>query len=176
VDATVTAKNIVATMFHLLFSMFVYSSGIISTKLINIGVVKKFGGLLKEKLKDVLVAAGWGVTMASIILQSLYQEATLAWLGYLFIFVVAVLAGLVLVDVEKIVYGLLLSILLSVFIMFFCLTLPATLGKVGRFAPLEAFYGGVVVMVFRSLFPITIILSFLGSFVGGLIGEKFGVR
>jgi len=40
----------------------------------------------------------------------------------------------------------------------------------------KLFYGGVVVMVFRSLFPITIILSFLGGFVGGLIGEKFGIR
>jgi len=158
------------------YSRVIDRSIIISTKLINIGVVKKFGGLLKEKLKDVLVAAGWGVTTASIILRSLYEGAGLAWLGYLFIFIVAVLAGLVLVDVEKIVYSLIASILFSVFTMFFCLTLPATLGKVGRFAPLEAFYSGVVVMVFRSIFPITIIVSFLGGFVGGLIGEKLGIR
>ena len=138
--------------------------------------MKKFGGLLKEKLKDALVAAGWGLTTASIILRSLYVGASLTWLDYVFIFVVAALAGSILVDIEKIVYGLVPSFLFSIFIMVFCLTLPATLGKVGRFAPLEAFYSGVVVMVFRSLFPITIIVSFLGSFVGGLIGEKLRVR
>ncbi|MBE0511775.1 hypothetical protein IBX38_01855 [Candidatus Bathyarchaeota archaeon] len=131
---------------------------------------------MKEKLKDALVAAGWGLTTASIILRSLYEGASLTWLDYVPIFFVAALAGLILVDLEKIVYGLILSVLLSVFIMFFCLTLPATLGKVGRFAPLEAFYSGVFVMVFRSIFPITIIVSFLGGFVGGLIGEKLKLR
>lgn len=131
---------------------------------------------MKEKLKDALIVAGWGVTTASIILRSLYEGASLAWLDYVSIFLVAVLAGSILVDIERIVYGLIPSILFSIFILFFCLTLPATLGKVGRFAPLEAFYSGVLVMVFRSIFPITIIMSFLGGFVGGLIGEKLRVR
>ncbi len=138
--------------------------------------MKRFGGFLKEKLKDALVVAGWGVTTASIILRSLYGGASLTWLDYVSVFLVAVLAGSILVDIERIVYGLIPSILFSVFILFFCLTLPATLGKVGRFAPLEAFYSGVLVMVFRSIFPITIIVSFLGSFVGGLLGEKLRVR
>ena len=131
---------------------------------------------MKEKLKDALVVAGWGVTTASIILRGLYEGASLTWLDYVSVFLVAVLAGSILVDIERIVYGLIPSILFSIFILFFCLTLPATLGKVGRFAPLEAFYGGVLVMVFRSIFPITIIMSFLGGFVGGLIGEKLRVR
>lgn len=131
---------------------------------------------MKEKLKDALVVAGWGVTTASIILRSLYEGASLTWLDYVSVFLVAVLAGSLLVDIERIVYGLIPSILFSIFILFFCLTLPATLGKVGRFAPLEAFYSGVLVMVFRSIFPITIIVSFLGSFVGGLLGEKLRVR
>lgn len=149
---------------------------VISTKLINLKVAEKFGGLLREKLKDILIVAGWGVTTASIILQSLYKGMSLTWLDYMLILVVAVLAGLILVDLEKIVYSLLPSILLTLFVLFFCLTLPATLGKVGRFAPLEAFYSGVFVMIFRSVFPITIIICFLGAFVGGLIGEKLGVR
>ena len=131
---------------------------------------------MKEKLKDALVVVGWGVTSASIILRSLYEGASLTWLDYGSIFLVAVLAGSILVDIERIVYGLVPSILFSIFILFFCLTLPATLGKVGRFAPLEAFYSGVVVMVFRSVFPITIIMSFLGGFVGGLVGERLRVR
>jgi len=134
------------------------------------------GGLLKEILKDALVALGWGVIVASIILQNLYQTASLGWLGYVLIFIVAVLAGLILVDANKIVYGLIVSTLFSVFIMFFCLTLPAALGKVGSFALLEAFYSGVIVMIFRSIFPTTIITSFLGGFVGGLIGERLGLR
>lgn len=131
---------------------------------------------MKEKLKDALIAAGWGATTASIILRSLYIGASLTWLGYLLIFVVAILAGLILVDLEKIVYGLIPSLLVSILIMVFCLTLPATLGKVSRYAPLEAFYSGVIVMVFRSIFPITIIMSFLGSFSGGMIGEKLRLR
>ena len=138
--------------------------------------LKRFGDFLKEKLKDALVVVGWGVTSASIILRSLYEGASLTWLDYGAIFLVAVLAGSILVDIERIVYGLVPSILFSIFILFFCLTLPATLGKVGRFAPLEAFYSGVVVMVFRSVFPITIIMSFLGGFVGGLVGERLRVR
>ena len=131
---------------------------------------------MKEKLKDALVAAGWGVTTASIILRSLYVGASLTWLDYVSIFIVSALAGSILVDIEKIVYGLIPSFLFSVSIMVFCLTLPATLGKVGRFAPLEALYSGVLVMVFRSMFPITIIVSFLGSFLGGFIGEKLRLR
>ena len=148
----------------------------ISIKLINIRVVEKVGGLLKEKLKDLLVAAAWGIITASIILRSLYVRAGLTWLDYVLIFVVAAFAGSILVDLEKIVYGLVPSFLVSIFIMAFCLTLPVTLGKVGRFAPLEAFYGGVIVMVFRSIFPITIIVIFLGSFLGGFIGEELGLR
>lgn len=134
------------------------------------------GGLLKEKLKDALVVLGWGVTMASIILRNLYEKAGLAALDYVPIFLVAVLAGLILVDAEKVFYGLIASILFSVFMMVFCLTLPATLGKVGRFAPVEALYSGAIVMIFQSLFPFTIILSFLGCFAGGLVGERLRLR
>jgi len=132
--------------------------------------------LLKDKVKDILVAGGWSVNIASIILLNLYAKAGLMWLDYAPIFIVAVLAGLILVDPEKIVYGLTESILFSILIMSFCLVLPVTLGEIGHFAPLEAFYSGVIIMIFKGIFPTTIIVSLLGGFVGGLIGERLRLR
>lgn len=120
-------------------------------------------------LEDILVTVGWGVSSASITLQALYVRSFVSLWDLALLLVVSVLAGMILVDVEIIVISYVGSFLLSLLMMFFCLTLPATLGRI-QFAELGQTVA--VIMIFRSVFPIPVILCPICGLIGGVIGEK----
>jgi len=130
---------------------------------------------MKDALKDHLVVVGWGVIEACIVLQALLKGPMLTMVDLFFLFVVSMLASMILVDVRKVVLGLFGSLLLSFLILFFCLTLPVTLGLVR-----EVFWDMVsttaITMIFRGVFPFAIIACFLGGLFGGIVGERWRFR
>jgi len=129
--------------------------------------------MLNEELKKTLVVLAWSISMASIILQALlYGRQPLSTFDLLFLFIVSTLAGLVLVDIKWIILGYAGSLFLSTLLMFVCLTLPVTLGKL-----LYAFHGEFVQlltinMIFTALFPYSILACFFGVLFGGFLAER----
>ena len=132
---------------------------------------------LKIRVRSVLVTLGWAITIASVVLQTLYQRPLLTALDVTLLFLISVLAGMALVDAEVIVLSYVGSLSLSILIMFGCLTLPAALGRI-RYAQLnELLYGGAVVMILRSMFPaLWPLVCLIGGLAGGFAGEKLRLR
>lgn len=134
---------------------------------------------MKGRLKEFLVTVGWSINTASSVLQAIYQPRyypgyPLAAFNVVFLFVMSVLAGMVLVDVEIVVFGYVGALSLSVLLMFVSLSLPALLGEV-IYAPLkDVLYSGIVVLIFQTIFPGVIILCLMGGLLGSFFGERLG--
>lgn len=134
--------------------------------------------MLRERTWDVLMILGWGATMASIMLQALYERlfSTLTAWDLLLLFLVSVLAGMVLVDPTVIVLGYVVSLSVTTIIMFICLTSPALLGVLLYPAFREVMYEGALVTVFRTILPVPLIVCLIAGLIGGVIGERLRLR
>jgi len=90
----------------------------------------------------------------------------------LLIFFVSMFAGAVLMDMERIVYGFVGSMFLSLLVMFICLTLPISLGKLQYAGLADAILGAALVMMFRSMLAtMAPILALMGGLIGGAVSE-----
>jgi hypothetical protein len=127
---------------------------------------------LNASFKNLLVILGWSIIVASIILQRLYQGPLLLAQDYFIVFVASILAAMIIVDAKTIILGWMGSTLISISIMLVCLSLPGIVDEVSTNFVLEFLYAGAIVMIFRAIFPVTIILIFIGAIIGGIIGER----
>jgi len=125
---------------------------------------------LNQTTKNIVIVVGWGITLASIILQRIYQAPFLNAQDYILIFIFSTLAATILADARTIILGWAGVMVVSIAIMFFCLTLPGIGGEMSEFI-LGFLYTGAITMIFRAIFPVAIIVEFMGSVVGGIIGE-----
>jgi hypothetical protein len=137
----------------------------------EVGVMSE---LLRNHLKELLIIFGWSLIITSIVLRPFYAGANVSVMDYLLIFFFAMLAGMILIELEKVVYGAFGSLALSIGLMYLCLISPDVLGRITQNVLLDLFYGGAVVAVFQAFFPITIIMVFLGALIGGFLGERLG--
>lgn len=139
---------------------------------------------MKPRVRDISVIVGWGVGMAAIILQALYQ-GLLTPLDLAILLAISALAGVILLDPGIIIVAYVSSLSLSVLVIFACLTLPATSGAVEHALLQDLIYQQTIIMMTRGLLllsydpPIPVIpslLCLLAALIGGLIGEKLGLR
>ena len=118
---------------------------------------------------------GWAIMISSIALQpfsmsSSWFSSTL-WISNVLVFLVSLLAGLVMFDLEKIVAGYLLALVLSLLLFCFCaVLLPIALGNVSLVA-LDIIFWGAVTVYARFIFPLGIILALVGAFVGAFLRQ-----
>jgi len=129
---------------------------------------------MKKKFEVTLFTFGWAITLSSIMLQSLYRKPMLGWVDLLLIFVCSVFFGFFIKDVRGIVISWILSLVLCFIFSFFILALPTFIGIV-NFSLIEGLYAGLIVMLFRVMFPNVILITILGASFGGILGEKFAV-
>jgi len=140
---------------------------------------------------DILTMLGWGTVLGTIGLHTLYERALRLLLGkaleefafaplrpldLLLIFLVSVLAGAILLEPEKILIGYVSSFVLSGLIMFFGLSLPATLHALkfswsGEY--LDLFYSGSLDFTVRALLLGPIVICLIGGMLGGIFGERY---
>lgn len=133
---------------------------------------------MRDRERNILVTVGWALMMASVILQALYERLALETLDLVFLFFISVVAGVVLIEADAIIYGWLGSLLMSAAMIFAFLTLPATLGVLGHVASGGALATGATVVVFRSMIlpSPTFLICLVGGLAGGFIGERFRLR
>lgn len=90
-------------------------------------------------------------------------------LFYLEILGIAILAGLLLEELERVLVSFLVCYVLTVFLVYFILILP---GLAGRF-DLSALQGIGILFVFSIFFPIPIFLGGVGCFIGAAVSERW---
>lgn len=128
-----------------------------------------------SRLKFVVVVVAWGIVSASILLQSLYQGPMLNSFGLALIFLTSFFAGITIGDMRLIAFGWFLSLIFSILLVFFVLCSPVFLGLVWDEGIIHEFYAGVIVMIFRAIFPTVVMLCLFASFLGGLVGDLFSI-
>ena len=122
---------------------------------------------------------GWAIMISSIALQpfsmssswgNLISSSTL-WISNTLVFLVSLLAGLVMFDLEKVVRGYLLALVLSFLLFCFCtVLLPIMLGNISLVAFDIVFWGAATVYA-KFIFPLGIILALVGAFVGAFLRQ-----
>jgi len=121
-------------------------------------------------LKTVTVTLGWAVILSNILLNAIYQGLPVNIWILLSIFAVSVFAGLILVNIDRIVAAAIVSLILSILIMFFCLSLPAILAKIEPGLE-DLLYAGALGWIVKYIFPFPTLLCILGGLIGGMVGE-----
>lgn len=125
-------------------------------------------------LGDVLVTLGWAIAVASISVQALYVRPILTQHEIVLLFVVSVVAGMILVDLEILVSSFFVAFGLAFSLAYFCLVLPSLLGIAGPAG--EVLYSGAVVLIFRAVFPAPFFVILIGGFFGSFLGERLKLR
>jgi len=123
--------------------------------------------------RDIAATVGWAIVVASVFLQALYVRGFLNELDLILLFFGSAVVGAVIVDIEKLVLSFLAANVLAVVVEYFCLNLPVILQLAVAGVALQS---GVVVMLFRSIFPIAIIFILFGGFLGSFVGERLNLR
>jgi hypothetical protein len=114
----------------------------------------------------------WTIVLSSIILLNLYEHPLLDSISLVLVFFVSFFAGFVIGNVRYAVICWLVVLLASMFITFFILSLPLLLGLVPHSVLSGEFYAGVIVMIFRAVFPAVLVICFLACIFGAIFSEK----
>jgi hypothetical protein len=117
----------------------------------------------------------WTVVLASILLQNLYVRPLLDSTGLVLVFLASFLAGFVIKDVRYAVISWFVALLMSILIVFCVLSLPLFLGLVPHLTLGEELYAGIIVMIFRVVFPAVLMICFLACVLGAILSEKINL-
>jgi len=129
---------------------------------------------MQERLEGLLVTLGWGLVLAAVSLHTLYVEPVLSSMDVLILFLVSLIAGALLKEIETFVVGFVLALGSSVLLMLFCLSLPGIFGVTGEVTSM--LYDVAIVTVARSIFPAPFVAILLGGFFGNMLGERLRIR
>ncbi|OGD45055.1 hypothetical protein A3K79_05790 [Candidatus Bathyarchaeota archaeon RBG_13_46_16b] len=82
-------------------------------------------------------------------------------------------AGLVILDLERVVIGSFVAFGFCVLIMFMELSLPALVGAMSHAVLSEVVYYEAIRKIFTTLIPIAFVLNIAMAIVGGYFGERY---
>lgn len=141
---------------------------------------------LRKTVRNALITLGWTILIAALILQAFYgghcytpehlstYGPTLTLLDVIALFALSVLPGLASFDLELLVKMYFWSLLLSIVLIYLCITLPSYLGVITIAALQQLLAQGAIVFIFRSMMPSSII-CLMGGLVGAFLGERLNL-
>jgi len=143
---------------------------------------------LRPTLKSTLIIVGWAFGIAVFILKAYFENplaftyyyflnpvySGLSMLNLLAILVISVVAGILLAKPEPVLIGCAFSLTLACVIEFVVLSLPAfpVEGEIVR----ELMFFRSISIVFKMMVPTVIVIDVIGGLVGGILGERLGMR
>lgn len=129
--------------------------------------------MFRVELRDVAATAGWIILLSAVILPALYVRASLTELDLVLLFLGSAVVGAVLADLEKLIISFVVAVPSSLVIIYAFLNLPVFLNLA---VAGEALGAGAIVMIFRAIFPISIVIILFGGLLGSFIGERLNLR
>lgn len=123
------------------------------------------------KIRDVLTLLLWAVILSSVTLIFSFFISEYFYISYFFWIVAGLLAGLLIVDLKKVVFCSILSYFLSSVFMFLFLSLPVFLGTLSHPVLSNLVYAQNLKLVFSLSFPFMLLTNIASSIIGGYIGE-----
>ena len=144
----------------------------------------KFG---KHKTKVFAITIGWAILLSGIILWAFYTGhsydiyalstygPSLMLEDLVLLFVFSVFGGLVLVDMETVVFSSFGVLGLSIVIVLFCINLPSILGVITYWVWSQYLLNAALTFVVRS-FMLCSVICIMGALLGGFLGERMHIR
>lgn len=141
---------------------------------------------MRKKLRDTAVIIGWASTIMLLTVRVLYQfnpEHSIigSYLGLpdlLAILAVSVIAGIFLGDLDRVLLGYVVSIVSSILMALIFTSLFDWFFKGAERVFSDIPFGWEYVIFFafskiiRTMFPGAILLTFVGGFLGGILGDR----
>jgi len=157
------------------------------------GKLKKISGWIRNNKKDISVVVAWIVTVTLILSRSYWlfyeylnvkfpgviycgwEAPSLSEIDSLLLLVSSFIAGMMLSDISQIIYGYLISMLLSSSITIISIVLYRWFIQRGWFILVAYGWESLLYYVFTNIFwmmiPMGILCSFLGVLLGGLLKQ-----
>jgi len=123
------------------------------------------------KVRDLLTLFLWSIMLSSVTLTFSFFMSEYFYLSYFFWIVTGLFAGLLIVDLKRVVFCSILSYFLSSVFMFLFLSLPVFLGTLSHQVLGNLVYGQNLKLVFSLSFPFMLLTNIVSSIIGGYIGE-----
>jgi len=155
--------------------------------------LKKIPGWIRDNKIDVLVVVGWVVTVTLIVSRAYWlfygylnvkyptviycgwEAPSLSGIDLLLLLASSFIAGIILSDISQIIYGYVISMLLSSSITIISIVLYRWFIQGGVFTLVPYGWESLIYYVFMNIFwmmlPMGILWSFLGVLLGGLLKQ-----
>ena len=127
---------------------------------------------LTERRRNALIVVSWGMTIAAVFLQALYQRSYLTGLDIALAAAVCILAGAIMIEIENALLGYFGAMMIGTAILYSLATLPAFLGALPTPAD-ELLHVLWISIIFKAIFPFPFLVLLLASLVGSAIGDRY---
>jgi hypothetical protein len=121
---------------------------------------------------EVLVVILWGIAITALLAHDLFQGSLPSTLDFGILFAFGLMAGALLADLQKALFGFLAATWIGAILMFILATIPAFTGIVQPPGD-QAVYTVWFTLMFRALFPVPFVISLFASLIGAGIGETY---
>ena len=133
---------------------------------------------VKIKVENILVMLGWSIITSFIILNAVFQKflEPMTIKEMVLVFAASVLTGILLADPETIILAYIGSLVITTLTLYVSLTLPASLIAITNPTLRAVLMEGAIGIVTRIVLIVVVVPPLVGSFLGGMIGEKMRIR
>jgi len=138
--------------------------------LLSIAIVKRRS--VKKILPGIRIPILWAILLSGILVNSILNRPGLSIFDFALLALVCFWAGIIIVELDSIIFSCLIAFGLCVVIMFLELSLPAFLGVLSYARLNDIVYYQATRMIFLAVFPFPLILGVASSILGGYFGEK----
>jgi len=120
----------------------------------------------------VILVLLWGISIASVFAQAVFQRTSLAVYDIAILFVICVAAGALTQDFTKAIFGYIGAMILGMTILFVLAIIPVLTGTVAPPGDQFLIVLWISILV-QQTFPTTMLLLFAGSIIGAGLAEHY---
>ncbi len=125
-----------------------------------------------ERRRIVTVVILWGISIATVMAQAIFQRATLTILDQVILIVICVAAGAIIQDFAKTLFGYAAAMIIGMTLLFTCVMLPVITGAVSGLGAEDLAVLWISILI-QQVFPIPILAFFMASIIGVGLAEHY---
>jgi hypothetical protein len=128
--------------------------------------------LRTERRRDVIIVLLWGISIATIFAQALFQRATATIFDLSILFVICVAAGAISQDFTKAFFSYAAAMIIGIVLLVLFVMLPVLTGAISG-PGAEALAVLWISILIQQIFPIPILAFFMASMIGVGLAEHY---
>jgi hypothetical protein len=136
-------------------------------------VLGKIGWILAtENRRSAVLIPLWGLAIAAVYSQAMFQRASMTLLDYVLVFLICLMAGAITEDMGRSLLSYLAAMALGTFVLLTLLSIPASASTLP--APGGLLFTSLwITIVFTAVFPLPFIGYLVATIIGAAVGEKY---